>query len=73
MTVHFEHLHVDLSPAAIAEVEQAIQRQLDDDSERSASVVIELQNLANECRARLQHVLAGEPDISEPEADWLSE
>ena len=75
MTVHYEHLHVDISPAALELVEAALITWLtsiyDPASDRVPALSQELWNLVNECRARLQHVAAGEPDISEAQADWL--
>lgn len=58
-----EHLHVDISPAAL----NWISHMLDGASAHLPfnSMRIEVENFVSECRARVQHAAAGEPDISE--------
>jgi hypothetical protein len=72
-----EHLRVDISPAALDHVRAAVEQYLVG-AEFPVGIGTEIQNFANECRARLQHAAAGEPDISETvpgrstDEDWLA-
>jgi len=51
----YEHLELELTYAAIERLEAALTMYPCDMPE---SVAVELRNVANECRARLQHALA---------------
>lgn len=80
MAKSYEHLALDISPHALEHLEAAIQ-QYRESGQLSAPLDLELFNLENECRARLQHVVAGMPDISQgatvpsrsAEEGWLDE
>ena len=64
-----EHIVLDLSTAACAHLESLLR---DDQSQgpSNAYAAHELQNLANELRARLQH-LDQDPQAKLPADDWM--
>lgn len=77
----YEHLHVDLSPAALELIHDMLEAHNPFPNRNSGSVGIEVRNFINECRARLQHIEAGMPDPGWPgdtvpsrsdDADWLA-
>lgn len=81
----YEHLAVDITPGALEWIGTVVQTTYDLEAEKSEELRpeqwAEVLNFANECRARLQHVMAGSPDISQgatvpsrsDEEGWLDE
>lgn len=64
-----EHLRVDISPAALEAIAALIETGGSEDGHYwdriPREVQVEIENFINECRARVQHAAAGEPDTSE--------
>lgn len=68
----YEHLHVDITPASLAKIHDALERVGFAESE------IEIHNFISECRARVQHAKLGMPDTvvevarqAEIADDWM--
>lgn len=59
----YEHWHMDITPVALEAIAAAVEDALPGES---GEVRMELLNVVNEIRARLQRVAIGEHDISEP-------
>lgn len=72
----YEHLMWDVSPAALEWIGAAVAVRFGvGDAVSNPEIRAEIQNFINECRGRLQHVTAGEPDISQgaaPTDGWLA-
>lgn len=61
----YEHLHIDITPAALEFIAKTLERFAGPSpDERTA---IEVQNFINECRARVQHAAAGILDLTPPD------
>ena len=75
----YEHLKLDMSTEAVEHLGNILAAAADHPPPMSDTARGDLKNLENECYARLQHVLAGEPDISQAlpgrsdEEGWLNE
>ncbi len=74
----YEHLHIDISPAALELIADMLEAHNPFPNRNAGQVGIEVQNFINECRARLQHVVARIPDLDDAvpgrsnTEDWLS-
>lgn len=74
----YEHFRMDLTPRVLALIADCVEPHV---ATCDPAVQVELHNFLNECRARVQHVAAGLPDLSEPESvpgcsteeGWLDE
>lgn len=75
----YEHLELDISPRALEVIEHHLIARAALWQKEDAHTRAEVQNLINECRARLQRVVRGEPDPKAgtvpgraDDADWLT-